>query len=158
MAVELAVQSSESRLGRVVTPERHGDVNRASGYEQAACERDAKSFHESSCEQGYAGKRRRRFATERWRSVCARLREMRDSRELPSGIVTFVFTDIEGSTQLLHHPGEKYITLLADQSRILREVSTKSHGREVETKGDVFFVSLARATQQMNSTVQTDVT
>lgn len=66
---------------------------------------------------------------------------------LPAGTVTFLFTDIEGSTRLLKQLGEAYATLLADQRTIMRLAFDKFAGREVDTQGDAFFVSFPRATQ-----------
>jgi ABC-type oligopeptide transport system substrate-binding subunit/class 3 adenylate cyclase/tetratricopeptide (TPR) repeat protein len=73
---------------------------------------------------------------------------------LPEGTVTFLFTDIEGSTQLLHRLGQQYVTLLADHHRILREIFAQWHGREVDTEGDAFFVSFARATEAVAAVVE----
>ena len=70
-----------------------------------------------------------------------------NSTELPSGTVTFLFTDIEGSTRLLAQLGDAYTDLLADQRTILREVFTRHEGQEVDTQGDSFFVSFPRASQ-----------
>ena len=68
------------------------------------------------------------------------------TRELPEGTVTFLFTDIEGSTKLLRQLGDEYANVLADQRRILRAIFAKWHGSEVDTQGDSFFVSFPRAT------------
>ncbi|NIS83051.1 MAG: hypothetical protein GTO14_23265 [Anaerolineales bacterium] len=76
------------------------------------------------------------------------------SAELPSGTVTFLFTDIEGSTELLKQLGEGYKSLLADQRRILRDVFARWNGREVDTQGDAFFVSFPRATEAVNAAVE----
>jgi class 3 adenylate cyclase len=65
--------------------------------------------------------------------------------DLPEGTVTFLFTDIEGSTRLLEQLREGYATLLADQRRILRGAFQKWHGHEVDTQGDSFFVAFGRA-------------
>jgi predicted ATPase len=66
--------------------------------------------------------------------------------ELPSGTVTFLFTDIEGSTRLLHALGdERYAGVLAEQRRILREIFGSSGGVEVDTQGDAFFYAFATA-------------
>jgi class 3 adenylate cyclase len=65
--------------------------------------------------------------------------------ELPSGTVTLLFTDIEGSTRLLEQLGERYAGLLADHHRLLRDVFTRYGGREVDTQGDAFFVAFPRA-------------
>jgi predicted ATPase/class 3 adenylate cyclase len=68
------------------------------------------------------------------------------TRRLPSGTVTFLFTDIEGSTRLLQEHGDRYASLLAEHRRALREVFERHHGVEVDTQGDAFFVAFARAT------------
>jgi class 3 adenylate cyclase len=64
---------------------------------------------------------------------------------LPSGTVTFLFTDIEGSTELLRRFGDGYGQLLGEQRRILRDLLGERGGREVDTQGDAFFFSFERA-------------
>lgn len=67
-------------------------------------------------------------------------------RALPAGTVTFLFTDVEGSTQLLHELGaERYAEVLAEHRRIVREAFTRHGGVEVDTQGDAFFVAFASA-------------
>jgi class 3 adenylate cyclase len=62
-------------------------------------------------------------------------------RDLPSGTVTFLFTDIEGSTKLLHELGaEAYAEALAEHRRVLRAAVDRHDGVEVDTQGDAFFV------------------
>jgi ABC-type oligopeptide transport system substrate-binding subunit/class 3 adenylate cyclase len=80
--------------------------------------------------------------------------EMRSKASLPEGTVTFLFTDIEGSTELLKQLGDKYAVVLADQRRILREIFVRWEGQEVDTQGDSFFVSFTRATQAVNAAVE----
>ena len=70
-------------------------------------------------------------------------------RELPSGTVTFLFTDIEGSTRLLHELGDAYAEALAEHRRTLREAFQRHGGVEVDTQGDAFFVAFARATDAL---------
>jgi YVTN family beta-propeller protein len=65
--------------------------------------------------------------------------------ELPSGTVTFLFSDIEGSTQLLKQLGGHYGEVLAEHQRILRSAFEAHGGREVDTQGDSFFVAFRRA-------------
>jgi len=68
------------------------------------------------------------------------------SRELPSGVVTFLFTDVEGSTRLLHELGtEEYARALAEHRRVLREAFAAHGGVEVDTQGDAFFVAFPKA-------------
>jgi class 3 adenylate cyclase len=59
--------------------------------------------------------------------------------DLPAGVVTLVFTDIEGSTRLLHDLGDCYAHVLADQRRLLRSAFVDGGGVEVDTQGDAFF-------------------
>jgi predicted ATPase/class 3 adenylate cyclase len=73
---------------------------------------------------------------------------------LPTGTVTFLFTDIEGSTRLLDRLRGDYATLLADQRRILRQAFANWQGREVDTQGDAFFVAFSRATQAVCAAVE----
>jgi predicted ATPase/class 3 adenylate cyclase len=65
--------------------------------------------------------------------------------ELPTGTVTLVFTDIEGSTSLLHELGERYADVLAAHRRVLRDAFSRHGGVEVDTQGDAFFIAFARA-------------
>jgi predicted ATPase/class 3 adenylate cyclase len=68
------------------------------------------------------------------------------ARDLPSGRVTFLFTDVEGSTKLLHQLGaEGYAQAPADHRRILREAFTVCGGVEVDTQGDAIFVAFPTA-------------
>src|SRR3990172_6561333 len=75
-------------------------------------------------------------------------------QRLPSGTVTFLFTDIEGSTRLLQQLGEKYAILLEEQQRLLREACETHNGSVVGTQGDSFFVAFARAMDAINAVVQ----
>src|SRR3954467_15053529 len=65
--------------------------------------------------------------------------------DLPTGTVTLLFTDIEGSTQLLHHLGARYGDVLAEYRALLRSVFQAHGGHEVDTQGDSFFVAFPRA-------------
>lgn len=65
--------------------------------------------------------------------------------DLPAGTVTFLFTDIEGSTRLLHELGDAYAHALAEHRRVLREAFARYGGVEVDTQGDAFFVAFTRA-------------
>src|SRR5687767_14892661 len=64
---------------------------------------------------------------------------------LPAGTVTFLFTDIEGSTRLLQELGDRYREIVRDHRSIVRETLAAHDGREVDTQGDAFFYSFARA-------------
>ena len=72
--------------------------------------------------------------------------------DLPTGTVTFLFTDIEGSTGLLHELGdEAYAAALAEHRRILRESIASHGGVEVDTEGDAFFVAFRDAAKAMSA-------
>ena len=65
--------------------------------------------------------------------------------ELPTGTVTFLFTDVEGSTRLLQEHGARYADLLAEHRTALRGAFTGYGGVEVDTQGDAFFIVFSRA-------------
>jgi class 3 adenylate cyclase/tetratricopeptide (TPR) repeat protein len=65
--------------------------------------------------------------------------------DLPTGTVTFVFTDIEGSTQLLKRLGKRYGEALADHRKILRAAVLEHGGEEVDRQGDSFLFAFPRA-------------
>ena len=66
--------------------------------------------------------------------------------DLPSGTVTFLFTDVEGSTKLLHELGaEAYAEALAEHRRVIREACAAEGGVEVDTQGDAFFFAFPTA-------------
>ena len=65
---------------------------------------------------------------------------------LPSGTVTFLFSDIEASTTLLKQLGDAtYADLLATHRRLMRETFAGYGGQEIDTQGDAFFYSFPRA-------------
>src|SRR3954452_8577462 len=62
---------------------------------------------------------------------------------LPRGVVTFLFTDIEGSTRLLQRLGDRYADVLARHHTLIRGCLNEHDGHEVDTEGDAFFVAFA---------------
>jgi predicted ATPase/class 3 adenylate cyclase len=66
-------------------------------------------------------------------------------RDLPEGVVTLLFTDVEGSTRLLKELGEGYADALQEHRRRLRDAFAAHGGVEVDTQGDAFFVAFGRA-------------
>ena len=74
--------------------------------------------------------------------------------KLPTGTVTFLFTDIEGSTRLLQELGDGYAEVLAEHRRVLREAWREHDGVEVDTQGDAFFVAFSRATEAVAAAAQ----
>ncbi len=73
--------------------------------------------------------------------------------KLPTGTVTLLFTDIEGSTYLLQQLGEPYASLLIECRELLRTAFGEHHGYEVDTQGDAFFVVFVRAREAILATV-----
>jgi predicted ATPase/class 3 adenylate cyclase len=66
--------------------------------------------------------------------------------DLPSGTVTFLFSDVEGSTRLLHELGaRRYEEALVEHRRVLRAAFSTNGGVEVDTQGDAFFVAFPTA-------------
>ncbi|MEP6910414.1 MAG: ABC transporter substrate-binding protein [Actinomycetota bacterium] len=73
---------------------------------------------------------------------------------LPSGTVTFLFTDIEGSTTLLKALGrDRYDRVLAEHGRLLRAAFAAHEGRVVDTQGDSFFVAFRTAADAVSAAV-----
>ena len=72
---------------------------------------------------------------------------------LPSGTVTFLFSDIEGSTRLLEQLGDRYGDLLGEHRRILRKRLEEAGGQEIDTQGDAFFFSFTRAKDAVSGAV-----
>ncbi len=70
---------------------------------------------------------------------------MQVERSLPTGTVSLLCTDIEGSTRLLHTLGERYAEALAEHRRLLRTAFAEHRGCEVDTQGDAFFYAFPRA-------------
>src|SRR5215211_3553958 len=65
--------------------------------------------------------------------------------ELPTGTITLLFTDIEGSTRLLQRAGDAYAGLLAEHRRLLGDAFCRHGGIVVDSEGDAFFVAFASA-------------
>jgi predicted ATPase/class 3 adenylate cyclase len=75
--------------------------------------------------------------------------------DLPSGTVTFLFTDVEGSTMLLDELGAaRYADELAEHRRVLRDAFTAHGGIEVDTQGDAFFVAFPTAPGALRAAAQ----
>lgn len=73
---------------------------------------------------------------------------------LPTGTVTFAFTDLEGSTALLKRLGDdEYARLLAIHRRLVRDIFAGHDGHEIDTQGDAFFYSFVRARQAVTAAV-----
>jgi predicted ATPase/class 3 adenylate cyclase len=75
-------------------------------------------------------------------------------RDLPGGTVTFLFTDIEGSTRLLEELGDRYPEALSEHRRHLRDAFTRHGGTEVDTQGDAFFVAFPDAREAVEAAAE----
>jgi class 3 adenylate cyclase len=73
---------------------------------------------------------------------------------LPSGTVTFVFSDIEGSTSLLKALGDRYGEVLSTHRRLTRACFTERGGVEIDTQGDAFFFAFPRARDAVSAAVE----
>jgi class 3 adenylate cyclase len=72
---------------------------------------------------------------------------------LPHGTVTFLFSDIEGSTELSRRHGAAYGDLRAEHRRVLREAFEAHHGHEIDAEGDAFFIAFERASDAVAAAV-----
>ena len=73
---------------------------------------------------------------------------------LPAGTVTFAFTDIEDSTELLKRLGDEYPDVLSTHRRITRSAFTTHDGIEIDTQGDAFFFAFPRARDAVTAAVE----
>ena len=69
----------------------------------------------------------------------------RPSTELPTGTVTFLFTDIEDSTGLVRELGDAYVQVISDHRRLVRSAVEEHGGYEVDCRGDEFFLAYSDA-------------
>ncbi len=72
---------------------------------------------------------------------------------LPTGTVTFLFTDVDGSTRLLKLLGSRYGEVMAEHRRILRDIFQEHSGHEIDTQGDALFVAFSRAKDAVRGAV-----
>ena len=73
---------------------------------------------------------------------------------LPSGTVTFVFSDVEGSTALLKRLGERFDDVLSTHRRLMRDGFAEHGGVEIDTQGDAFFFAFSRARDAVIAAVE----
>jgi class 3 adenylate cyclase len=74
-------------------------------------------------------------------------------KDLPRGTVTFLFTDIEGSTRLLQRLGDRYASLLRDVRTLIRGSVRGTGGKEVDARADEFFAVFPEPGQAVNAAV-----
>ena len=77
-----------------------------------------------------------------------------DARTLPTGIVTFLLTDIEESTVLLQLLGDRYAALLADTRAVIRGCVHRAGGREVDARADEFLAVFVRASGALQAALE----
>ncbi|MET0566494.1 MAG: adenylate/guanylate cyclase domain-containing protein [Acidimicrobiia bacterium] len=88
--------------------------------------------------------------------VTRQLREARvaDPSDLPSGVVTLMLTDIEGSTRLVHELGEDYSSVLDGVRTLIRDAVEAHQGYEVDSRADEFFAVFAGADQGLAASIE----
>lgn len=74
--------------------------------------------------------------------------------DLPSGPVTFLLSDIEGSTVLVHKLGDRYPKVLAEVQTVIREAVGRLHGYEVDARADDFFAAFADASDALTAALE----
>ena len=77
------------------------------------------------------------------------------SMQLPTGTVTFLFTDIEASTLLLRELGDRYADVLRDHGEIVRTALEREGGAEIGTEGDSFFAVFASPAAAVRAAIET---
>ncbi|MGH3667261.1 MAG: adenylate/guanylate cyclase domain-containing protein, partial [Acidimicrobiia bacterium] len=73
---------------------------------------------------------------------------------LPTGTVTFLFTDIEGSTRLVQSLGDGWVPVLESHNHLIEKAITRNNGVVVKTEGDSFFAVFAAAVDALQASVQ----
>jgi DNA-binding NarL/FixJ family response regulator/class 3 adenylate cyclase len=72
---------------------------------------------------------------------------------LPTGIVALLFTDVEDSTRLVQELGDAYSSVMAEHRRVIREAVTSAGGREIDCRGDEFFVAFASTREAVHTAI-----
>jgi class 3 adenylate cyclase len=85
------------------------------------------------------------LAVDRDRLAASLQAQAADARQLPSGPVTFLYADVEGSTVLLDRLGERYADVLAEERRLLRAIVREHGGSEIDSRADEFFAAFPEA-------------
>lgn len=88
--------------------------------------------------------------------VTRRLREAKGATpgDKPSGLVTLMMTDIEGSTRLAHDLGDAYSSLLEEVRGVIREAVSAGDGYEVDARADEFFAAFATASDAVSAAIR----
>jgi class 3 adenylate cyclase len=77
-----------------------------------------------------------------------------DAMQLPSGPVTFLYADVEGSTRLLARIGERYADVLSEERRIIRATVRDSGGAEIDSRADEFFAVFPQGTDPIGAALE----
>jgi predicted ATPase/DNA-binding SARP family transcriptional activator len=80
--------------------------------------------------------------------------ELGAEEDRPAGTVTFLFSDVEGSTRLLRELGPAYPKALDEHRTLLRDAFARHRGHEVDTQGDAFFVSFPSAREAVSAALE----
>ena len=80
--------------------------------------------------------------------------QVSDARRLPSGPVTFLYADVEGSTLLLDRLGERYADVLAEERRLLRTIVREHRGFEIDSRADEFFAAFPEAADPVGAALK----
>jgi class 3 adenylate cyclase len=141
-----AAAGSDSATGRVVTLlERHGQPMTALVHDRAVLKNPDLVKTVTAALRLAVENDRLRGQVEAQASEVA---------TLPRGNVTFLLTDIEGSTALLQRLGERYAALLADVRAVIRGCAHRAGGREVDARADEFFAVFVRASAALEAAVE----
>jgi DNA-binding NarL/FixJ family response regulator/class 3 adenylate cyclase len=74
--------------------------------------------------------------------------------QLPTGTVTFLFSDVEGSTELVRRLRDRYADVMADHERLLRSAFQDAGGHEINTQGDSFFIAFRKPKDAVGAAVE----
>ena len=74
--------------------------------------------------------------------------------QLPTGTVTFLFSDVEGSTELVRQLRDRYADVMADHERLLRSAFQDAGGHEINTQGDSFFIAFRKPKDAVGAAVE----
>jgi class 3 adenylate cyclase len=86
------------------------------------------------------------LAVDRDRLASSLQAQAASARQLPGGPVTFLYADVEGSTELLGRLGEGYAEVLAEERRLIRSIVTRHGGVEIDSRADEFFAAFPDGT------------
>jgi class 3 adenylate cyclase len=80
--------------------------------------------------------------------------QVEDAARLPRGMVTLMYTDIQGSTELLDQLRERYAGLVGEMRQILRRATREAGGTEIDSRADEYFAAIPDAAQAVHAAIQ----